>query len=75
MPPEFSIGTVYIANAPVTAIIALLLALVIHRVLIALHFYRLVWHPILFDTAVFTIIWALITLTPLNRMLPQGFLP
>jgi hypothetical protein len=46
---------------------------VVHRVLIALRFYRLVWHPILFDTAVFTIIWALITLTPLNRMLPQGF--
>jgi len=62
MSAEYTIGGIYIAAAPVHACIALLLALVLHRVLIACRFYRWVWHPVLIDTALFVIIWALLTL-------------
>jgi len=64
---------VFIAAAPLTAVVAFLIALVLHRVLIALKFYRWVWHPVLFDTAMFVLVWALITFHPLP--LPQGLLP
>ena len=62
MTPEFSFGGVYIAAVPVTATIALIIALVAHRLLIRTRFYRWVWHPVLFDTALFVVIWAAITL-------------
>lgn len=70
---EYTFGGVLIANAPFTACLALALALLIHRGLVALRFYRWVWHPILFDTALFVLIWALITFHPLP--IPQGILP
>ena len=73
MNPDFAFGGVYIANAPVTATLALVLALLLHRLLLRTRFYRLVWHPILFDTALFLVIWALITLCPLPFL--QGLLP
>jgi len=65
MSPEYVLGDIYIANAPVTATLALALALVIHWLLLRTRFYRLVWHPALFDTALFFLIWALIALSPL----------
>jgi hypothetical protein len=49
------------------------IALVVHRLLVALRFYRWVWHPVLFDTAMFVSIWCLITLYPVP--VPQGLLP
>lgn len=73
MIPEYSFGGVLIATVPVTACIALILALLVHRLLVALRFYRWVWHPVLFDTALFVGIWCLITLYPLP--VPQGLLP
>jgi len=70
---EYTMHGVFIAAAPLTAVVAFLIALVLHRVLIALKFYRWVWHPVLFDTAMFVLVWALITFHPLP--LPQGLLP
>ncbi len=73
MIPEYSFGGVLVATVPVTSVIALIIALLIHRVLVALRFYRWVWHPVLFDTALFVAVWCLITLYPLP--VPQGLLP
>lgn len=73
MVPEFSIYGIYIAAAPAYACLALLIAIVIHRLLVKLRVYRFVWHPVLFDTALFTIVWALLTLFP--PPLPTGILP
>jgi hypothetical protein len=70
---EYVIHGVLVAAAPFTACIALVIALLVHRVLVALRFYRLVWHPVLFDTALFVLVWTLITFHPLP--LPQGLLP
>ena len=61
---EFNFGEFFIASAPVTATMALIVALVIHRVLMALRFYRWVWHPVLFDTALFVACWALLVRFP-----------
>jgi len=72
MIPEYAIDGMTIANAPVTATAAFLIALVLHRLLVALRFYRFVWHPVLFDTALFILIWALIVLSPVNPL--QGLL-
>ncbi|RVU06133.1 DUF1656 domain-containing protein [Novosphingobium umbonatum] len=72
MIPEYAIGSITVANAPLTATVAFLIALVIHRLLVALRFYRFVWHPVLFDTALFILIWALIVLSPVNPF--QGLL-
>jgi hypothetical protein len=70
---EYAINGVFIAAAPLTALLALAIAFLLHRGLIALRFYRWVWHPVLFDTAMFVLVWALITFHPLP--LPQGLLP
>jgi hypothetical protein len=59
---DYLVGNVLVAAAPVEGCVALCLALVMHRLLIALRFYRWVWHPVLFDTAMFVVIWALLTL-------------
>ena len=61
---EYSFGEVFIASAPVTDTVAFLLALVVHRVLVWLKFYRWVWHPVLFDTAMFVVFWALLVRFP-----------
>jgi len=70
---EYAIHGVFIAAAPLTAIVAFLIALLLHRILVAFRFYRWVWHPVLFDTAMFVLVWAVITFHPLP--LPQGLLP
>ncbi|HWU03327.1 MAG TPA: DUF1656 domain-containing protein [Novosphingobium sp.] len=75
MTNELAVGSVFIAAAPVTATIALILALICHRVLIAVKLYRWIWHPVLFDTALFVIFWALVSLYPLPPFLTAGNLP
>ncbi len=74
---EYAFGSVYVAAVPVTATLALALAVIVHRGLMALRFYRWVWHPVLFDTALFVCIWALMTAYPLPvpSSLPAGLLP
>jgi len=70
---EYAIHGVFIAAAPLTALLALCIAFVLRRGLVALRFYRWVWHPVLFDTAMFVLVWALITFHPLP--FSQGLLP
>ncbi|EGD59913.1 hypothetical protein Y88_2353 [Novosphingobium nitrogenifigens DSM 19370] len=73
MIPEYTAYGVLIASAPFTACVALAINIIIHRMLVALRFYRWVWHPILFDTSLFVLVWAFITFHPLP--IPQGLLP
>jgi hypothetical protein len=70
---EYVVHGVLIASAPLTACLALAIAYGLHRVLMRLRFYRWVWHPVLFDSAMFVLVWALITFHPLP--IPQGLLP
>jgi protein-S-isoprenylcysteine O-methyltransferase Ste14 len=65
MTAEFAIGGVYLATLPVSALIALLATLLVHRLLKISGVYRWVWHPALFDTALFVCLWALLVLSPI----------
>ena len=57
---EFAIGGVYLATLPASALVALLATVVVHRLLALARAYRWVWHPPLFDTALFVCLWALL---------------
>ncbi|WP_292930329.1 DUF1656 domain-containing protein [Novosphingobium sp. PASSN1] len=52
----------YIAAAPVGACLALVLTFALHRLLVRGRLYRWFWHPVLADTALFVIVWALMVL-------------
>lgn len=58
---EFDIYGVYFPAFAVFAAIALVLQLAINRVLVAIGFYRLVWHRALFDLAVYVILLGAVT--------------
>ena len=58
---EFDIYGVYFPAFAVFAAVALVLQLAINRVLVAIGFYRLVWHRALFDLAVYVILLGAVT--------------
>jgi protein-S-isoprenylcysteine O-methyltransferase Ste14 len=57
---ELNIDGVFVAPLAVWAVAALGVNLVLRQVLIRVGLYRVVWHPALFDTALFVILWALV---------------
>lgn len=57
---ELNIEGVFVAPLAVWAVVALGVNLVLRQVLIRVGLYRVVWHPALFDTALFVILWALV---------------
>jgi protein-S-isoprenylcysteine O-methyltransferase Ste14 len=61
---EFAIDGVYLSSVLVSAVIALAAAFVLRRVLSWAGAYRFVWHPALFDTALFVILWAVVVTVP-----------
>ena len=64
MEPVLDLYGVYLPTLTGLALVAYLLNSSLKRVLLRLNFYRLVWHPPLFNTASYLIIlWALSALT------------
>jgi protein-S-isoprenylcysteine O-methyltransferase Ste14 len=61
---EFNIGGVLLSSVLVSALIALAAAFVLRRLLAWAGVYRLVWHPALFDVALFVILWAAVIAAP-----------
>jgi protein-S-isoprenylcysteine O-methyltransferase Ste14 len=57
---ELNIDGVFVAPLAVWSLVALGVNLVLRQVLMRLGLYRMVWHPALFDTALFVILWALV---------------
>jgi hypothetical protein len=55
---EYNIDGVFLSSVLVSAVVALVAAFVLRRVLSWAGAYRFVWHPALFDTALFVILWA-----------------
>lgn len=66
MTGESDIGGVFLSSVLITAVIALALSFLIRRLLALIGAYRLVWHPALFDTALFVILWALVVALPIR---------
>jgi hypothetical protein len=65
---ELNIDGVFIAPLAVWSLVAFGVKLVLRQVLMRLGLYRMVWHPALFDTALFVILWALVA--ALSAQLP-----
>jgi len=64
MTGELDIDGVFLSSVLVSALIALAASFVLRRVLSKVGAYRLVWHPALFDTALFVILWAAVVAVP-----------
>jgi hypothetical protein len=63
---ESNIDGVFISAVLVSALIALVLAFLLRRLLTLVGAYRFVWHPALFDTALFVILWAAVVALPIR---------
>lgn len=61
---EIDIDGVFLSSVLVSAVIALIASFVLRRLLARVGAYRLVWHPALFDTALFVILWAAVVTVP-----------
>ncbi|MDB5468142.1 MAG: hypothetical protein JWQ46_2904 [Phenylobacterium sp.] len=62
---EVNVDGVLLSSVLVSAVIALALSFVVRRLLAWLGAYRFVWHPALFDTALFVILWAAVIAVPM----------
>ena len=65
---EFDLDGVFVSSVLVSAAAALAAVFVLRRVLAWLGAYRFVWHPALFDTALFVILWAAVVAWPLSHL-------
>lgn len=65
---EIDLSGVFVSSVLVSAVMALALAFVVRRLLALTGAYRLVWHPALFDAAVFIILWATVVALPLPAL-------
>jgi hypothetical protein len=62
---EVNVSGVFLSSVLVSAVIALVASFLLRRVLAKVGAYRFVWHPALFDTALFVILWAAAVTLPL----------
>lgn len=62
MNSEFDLFGVYLSSVPATSLIAFAMTFALHQLFVRLGVYRHVWHPALFETALFVILWAAIVL-------------
>lgn len=65
---EIDLNGVFVSTLLVSAVIALAAAFVLRRLLAVLGAYRLIWHPALFDAALFVIVWAAVVALPLPAL-------
>lgn len=64
MTGEIDIDGVFLSSVLISAVIALIASFVLRRLLAWLGAYLIVWHPALFDTALFVILWAAVVTVP-----------
>lgn len=64
MTGELNVDGVFLSSVLVSAVIALVASFVLRRALSKVGAYRFVWHPALFDTALFVILWAAVVTVP-----------
>ncbi|MGO9991882.1 MAG: DUF1656 domain-containing protein [Steroidobacteraceae bacterium] len=55
---EFAVGGVLLSSMLAAVLIALVAAFALRRLLGLVGAYRFIWHPALFDAALFVILWA-----------------
>ena len=65
---ELDLDGIFVSPVVVSAVIALVLTIALRRILALAGLYRVVWHPALFDSACFVIVWAIVTALPLPQL-------
>jgi hypothetical protein len=65
---EFDLDGIFLSSMVATATAALVATMLLRRGIARTGLYRLIWHPALFDAALFLLIWAGVT-----TMLHTGF--
>jgi protein AaeX len=65
---EIDLYGIYVPGLLLLALLALVVSRGISRLLARLGFYRLVWHPALFDAALFVIVLGGLSLVSSNRL-------
>lgn len=66
MTPEIDIAGIFISTLVPTAIAALFLTWCLKKLLAAVGAYHQIWHPALFDAALFLILWAVVIALPVK---------
>jgi hypothetical protein len=64
---ELDLNGVFLSPVLVSAVIAFVVSIAVRRALGAAGAYRIVWHPALFDTALFIVLWAVVAAFPLPQ--------
>ena len=65
---ELNLGGVLISSILVSTPLAFVLSFLFRRFLSWIGFYGLVWHPALFDAAVFMVAWAIVISLPIPSL-------
>jgi hypothetical protein len=65
---ELDLDGVFLSPVLVSAVVALAVSLVVRRLLALAGVYRVVWHPALFDAALFVILWAVVSAVPFPQL-------
>jgi len=66
MIPEIDIDGIFLSTLVPTAIAALFLTWCLRKLLAGAGAYRSIWHPALFDAALFLILWAVVIALPVK---------
>ena len=65
---EFDFSGIFLSPVLISGVIALIAHLVVRRGLVRVGAYRIVWHPPLFDAALFVVVWAAVASFPLPEL-------
>jgi len=66
MTPEVDFAGIFISTLVPTALIGLILTMLVRKLLGRLGAYHQIWHPALFDAALFLILWAIVIALPVK---------
>lgn len=66
MIPEVDIAGIFISTLVPTALLTLICTIVLRKLLGRIGAYRHIWHPALFDAALFLILWAVVIALPVK---------
>jgi len=66
MTPEVDVAGVYISSMVPTALASLAASILLRKLLGRLGAYRRIWHPALFDAALFLVLWAIVVALPVK---------
>jgi hypothetical protein len=64
---ELDLNGVFLSPVLVSAVIGFFASMLLRRLMAAAGLYRVVWHPALFDAALFLTLWAVVAAFPLPQ--------